>query len=474
MKKYLLGLDNGGTYIKAAVFDSNGNQISHAKKHNHEIILRSRWSEYDLEELWQTNCECMREAIRLADIPEDEIAAIGIASQGCGFYAVDESGKVFRNAITSRDGRAIEQSLLWESNGTEEKAYSLNYRHSFSGHLNTILAWLKENEPENYDRIGLLFSLKDYLVYRLTGEAIAGIGCQSPNGIWNFKTQEFDPQLAQMFGIPEMADKFGKLCWDTDIGGKVSLEAAEQCGCAPGTVVAAGSHDVVATALAMGITSPEYCFIITGTHGINGCLSPTPILNGTVSYNELFAFPGEYLIEEGYPSSSGTLDWVISILFSGQNLSLKEIYDTINCEVMQIKPEEDCPLFLPFLNGYRDNGYASGTWFGLRPEHTRAHLLRAVYEGVAFSHLLQMEHIFANRSRPDCIRMAGGATNSKVWVQIFADVFGIPMEIVSGAEMGAKGAAIDASVACGIYSDVQSAVSKMTCSGEVIEPVKNQ
>lgn len=472
MKKYLLGVDNGGTYIKAAIFDEHGTQLGICRQYNRIHKPAPGRSEYNQEELWRSNCSCIRGVLHSTGIHPGEIACIAVAGQGCGFYAIDEHGNSVRNAISSSDGRAFHQLEKWKQDGTSRSVYPYIYRDSSAGHLNAILAWMKENEPESYNRIYRLFSMKDFLVYRLTGEIISGYGCMSASGLMDIRTKAFSPKLAEAFGISEMADRFGTLRWDMELCGTVTEEASFMCGCEAGTPVASGSHDVVASALAMGITDSKLCFMITGTHGINGYISPVPVLNGTIKYNELFAFPGSFLIEEGYPSSSATLEWVISVLFADTDRTSSEIYHEVNEEVAQVTPQECDLVFMPFLRGHRDNAQASGTWIGLRPEHTRSHMLRAVYEGVVFSHMLQMEHLFANRERPERIRMAGGATNSRVWVQIFADAFGIPIEVVPNEEMGAKGAAIVAAAAVNMYQNIDCAVKAMTKQGETVLPDK--
>ena len=471
MEQYILSVDNGGTYIKAAVFDAKGYQVGLVKKRNHDICLQSGWSEYDQDRLWKTNCVCMQEVLLQTGILPEQVAGIGICGQGCGVYAVGEHGESIRNAISSSDTRAIEIAKRWNEDGTDEKMYPYLYRYSTAGHANAILAWLKKKEPESYRRIVHVFSMKEFLVYRLTGKAISGYGCESVSGFMNISQRAFDPKMAEAYGMPEMIGKFGKLYWDIEKCGYVTAEAAKECGCLPGTPVSSGCHDVVAAALAMGLTADKDCFLITGTHGINGCISDQPVLYGSVKYNELFAAEGKYLLEDGYPASSATLEWVISVLFSEkEQASSNSLYEIVNREVVSVVPDEEIPLFLPFLKGYRDNPKAAGCWVGLKPFHTRAHLLRAVYEGVAYTHLMQMQYLRQGRTWPDRIHMAGGATNSAAWIQIFADIFEVPMEVRSQEEMGAKGAAIAAAVAVGWYPDLKTATEMMVRRGILYEP----
>ncbi|MGN0184582.1 MAG: FGGY-family carbohydrate kinase [Aristaeellaceae bacterium] len=470
MKKYLLSIDDGGTYIKAAIHDFNGRQIALTRAHSEPLILRPDWTEYDQDRLWEINCGCIRALMRKTAIDPQEIACIGISGQGSGFYAVDAQGESIRNAIASSDGRAKMIAERWNSDGTMDAVYDTVYRCASAGQLNTILAWLKENEPENYGRIAHLFTMKDLLVYRFTGEVISSYGCQSASGLLDMRTRRFTPELARHYGLDGMDERFGPLRWDVEICGSVTAEAAAQCGLVPGIPVSAGSHDVIATAISMGVTDAECCFMITGTHGINGYIADAPVLNRTIGNNEMFAEDGKYLIEEGYPSSSGTLEWAISVLFSDDQRPSGEIYRDINAAVESIEPEANDLIFMPYLRGSRDDAGAEGVWLGLKPYHSRSHLLQALYEGVAYAHRIQMNHLFMNRERPPRIKTAGGATCSSVWMQMFADVLQIPLEIVPDEEMGVKGASIVAAVAAGIYPDLNAAVAQMTEKGVTVYP----
>lgn len=471
MSRYILSLDNGGTYIKAVIYDLSGEQIGSAKKLNMVKMPEPGYSEYDQDELWEINSECIREALRISAVDPADIICVGISAQGCGLYAVDSNGNSIRNAITSADIRAQDIVDRWEKDGTNERVYNRTYRIVTSGQPNAILAWLKENESDNYFRIHRIFSMKDYLIYRLTGEIVGGRGCVSASCLLNFNTGELDRELAKAFGIEEAVDKFGPLYWDGEICAHVSKEASEKCGLVVGTPVCAGSHDVVATSIAMGVVDSSMCFMIAGTHGINGYVSDRLISDGTIKYNEYFAYPGKYLVEEAYPASSASLEWVIRAMF-GENASDSELYMQINDMVSSVKPNEELPFFLPYLQGNRDNSYACGSWDGLRLTHSRADMLFAVYEGVTFAHRIQLDCLLMNRERPQRIRLAGGVVNSPLWVQMFADVIGIEIEVVSGEEMGALGAAVTAAYAVGAYPDLDTAVENMTKSGEVIVPRK--
>lgn len=471
--KYLICLDNGGTYIKGILYTVEGKQIAVSKHHTHIISPKSDWVEYDQDELWEANALCIRNLIKTAEIDPVEIMVIGICGQGGGFYAIDENRKGIRNAIASSDRRAFSIATAWRESGLSDELYPFIYRYPLSGHLSTLLAWLKQNEPENYHRIKWLFSMKDYLIYRLTDEIVAGYDCFSTSGLLNLKTMKFDRDVSEKMGIEDAVDKCGRLVWGTEVCGYVTEKAAELCGCLPGTPVAAGAHDVNASAVAIKATDVEHPFIITGTHAINGYISEIPVLNKIVRNNELFAYPGKYLIEEGYPSSSATLDWAISVLFDTDK-DPKFFYNGIDKIVQEFQADfSDC-YFLPFLRGQRDDPMIRGTWINLNPDTTKEEMLRAVYEGVVFSHMIQIGYLFSTQETPNTFEMAGGATYSNVWVQMFADALNANIEVLNEKEMGTKGVAILSSVARGFYKSVEEAIDHMGATSLLIKPDKKK
>lgn len=146
------------------------------------------------------------------------------------------------------------------------------------------------------------------------------------------------------------------------------------------------------------------------------------------------------------------------------------VYDLTNEWVESIDPAESSLIFLPFLNGSNVNPLAKGTFVGLTAYHNKKHMLRAVYEGIVFSHAVHVERLLKNCAVPETVRLAGGAANSKVWVQIFADVLQIPVETIEDKELGAQGAAMAAGISAGIYRDYQDAVERTVRITEKLMP----
>ena len=189
--------------------------------------------------------------------------------------------------------------------------------------------------------------------------------------------------------------------------------------------------------------------------------------DGRVLMNSLFCIPGWYLIEESSATSAGNLAWYL------RNLAQKsdDIYTEINKETASISPADSCPIFLPFIMASNVHPNAKGSFIGINAYHTRAHIVRSIYEGIAFCHRWHYERLRNCMDKsPKSIRLVGGAAKSKVWTQIFADVMKLPVETSSVDETGAHGCAIAAAIAVGDYADVHSALSAMTKLSSPVYP----
>jgi len=285
------------------------------------------------------------------------------------------------------------------------------------------------------------------------------------------KNGTFDKKMLEALGIGEIYEKIPPLKYSYEVCGRLTKEAAEKTGLAEGTVVAGGMFDIDSCAIASDVTSEEELCTIAGTWSINEYISRTPILDGSVAMNSLYAIPGYYLIEECSATSAGNLDWFLRNLLEHEPIPEgKSIYDVINEQVEALKPEDSQVYFLPFLYASNAHPLGKGAFAGLTLYHGKEHMLRAIYEGVVYSHKTHIDKLLRSRKRPKAIRIAGGAVNSRVWVQMFADILEIPMETVHGKELGALGCAMAAAVAAGIYKDYKEAAAHMVHMGERFEP----
>lgn len=472
---YFIGLDNGGTATKAALFDRNGKEICTCGVSTASITPKPGFVERDMEEMWEANCKVVRGVLEKSGVDPGEVRGIGISGHGKGLYLWGKDDKPLRNGIISTDNRAYRYPAKWREDGTEEKAFALSLQHIMACQPVALLAWIRDHEPENYENIKYVFECKDYVRFRLTGLAGAEITDYSGSNLLNLRTGEYDDELLFLFGLTEIRDALPPLCRSTDICGHVTKEAAKRTGLLQGTPVIGGMFDINACAIAAGVTDPEKICMIAGTWSINEYIRKEPVVDGKILMNSLFALPGYYLIEESSPTSAGNLEWYVQQLLPELKEQIKEsgknVFDLIDEWVESILPQTFVPVFLPFLMASNVHPNAKGSFVGLSMSHTRAHMARSIFEGITFCHRYHFEKLMATReSAPQVIRLAGGAARARVWAQMFADVMQVPVETIDANETGALGCAIASAVATDEYETLDEAISHMTQISETIQP----
>lgn len=474
MMKYLLGIDNGGTFSKAALFTENGKQIAVASEAASSIMPLPGYTERDMDELWEVNARVIRKVVELSGIDPSFIAGVSFSGHGKGLYLVDKEGKPAYKGILSTDTRAWEYVKKWQSDGTQENAYKKTCQKILACQPVSLLAWFKDHKPEVLQKTRYVFAVKDYIRFMLTGEAYGEYTDFTGANLVNFITKKYDQELLALFGIEEVYDKLPPLRHAADICGFITQDASEKTGLLKGTPVAAGMFDVDACGIATGLSDTKKLCMIAGTWSINEFIAEKPVLNGSVDLNSMFCIPGYYLIEESSPTSAGNLEWFIDNLMDKEKEQAKvsgvSVYNLTNQWAAEIEPTDTQVVFLPFLHGSNENPLAKGTFIGLTAYHTKKHMLRAVYEGIVFSHLTHVKKLLKNREQPTCVQLSGGAANSPVWVQIFADALQIPIETVAGKELGAQGAAMAAGIAAGVYEDFPDAIKKTVKITGVTQP----
>lgn len=464
--KYYLGLDNGGTTTKAAIFDAFGREVAAASTATEMIVPSPGFTERDMEEMWEANCSVIRSALKKAGADPRDIRCVACCGHGKGLYLWGKNQKPARNGIISTDNRAWRYPEAWEKDGVANRVFALTCQHILASQPVSLLAWLKDNEPEALENTQWIFECKDYVRFRLTGRAFAERTDYSGANLVNLHTGGYDQALLELFGLSSCMEKLPPLCGSADLCGYVTKDAAEKTGLLPGTPVAGGAFDIDACALAVGVVDEENICMIAGTWSINEYIRRQPVLDGSVLMNSFFCLPGYYLIEECSPTSAGNNEWFIRTLLpelrAQEAAAGRSVYECMNAWVASIPAQELCPVFLPFLMASNVHPNAMGTFVGISNFHTRAHLARSVYEGIAFSHRYHLEKLLATRSRPPkAIRLAGGIVQSAVWTQMFADIMKYPVEVVDANETGALGCAMIGSTAVGDFPTLADAAAHM-------------
>lgn len=462
--KYYIGIDNGGTVIKACVYDETGRQLSVDRQQVPLLIPQEGMTERNLKELFAANVAAVKNAVRASGVNREDIGAIGISGHGKGLYLLDKQGNDLYNGIVSTDSRATEIRRQFDETGISALIYSQNCQKVLESQPVCLLRWLKLFKRDIYDQIGYVLSVKDYVRYKLTGKIAFERTDLSGSNLINLQTGKKDAEQLKLFGIEEMYSCIPDPVNACDNCGSLTEEAAKALGLTVNVCVSGGMFDIDACALSAGITNEENICVIAGTWSINEYISRKPV-TAARSMNSYYCLPGYYLVEECSPTSAGNLEWFV------QTLAKNKDYRAINAAVENISPENSDIIFLPFLFASNEKNLdLKGTFVNITAKTTEAELCRAVYEGITFAHKSHIDKLLSARTRPAAVRLTGGAANSDVWAQMFADVLDLPVEVISDREHGCFGAGISAAVACGMVPDAETALQKMVAPSRTFIP----
>ncbi|EBC0454817.1 carbohydrate kinase [Salmonella enterica] len=448
---FWLGIDCGGTYLKAGLYDAEGHEHGIHRQSLQTLSPFPGYAERDMHQLWQQCVATIAGLLKQTGVSGGQIKGIGISAQGKGLFLLDKQNRPLGNAILSSDRRALNIVERWQQDGIPQKLYPVTRQTLWTGHPASLLRWIKEHEPQRYAHIGCVMMAHDYLRWRLTDVK----GCEESNisesNLYNMTTGRYDSRLTQWLGISEIDHALPPVVGSAETGGKISEEAASITGLAAGTPVVGGLFDVVSTALCAGIDDEFTLNAVMGTWAVTSGIArglreheAHPYVYGR------YVNDGQYIVHEASPTSSGNLEW-----FTAQWGDLS--FDEINRAIASLPKAGSDLFFLPFLYGSNAGLEMTSGFYGMQALHTRAHLLQALYEGVVFSHMTHLNRMRERFTEVRTLRVTGGPAHSDVWMQMLADVSGLRIELPQVEETGCFGAALAARVGTGVYRSFSEA-----------------
>ena len=451
----LLGIDVSTTGVKALVIDDNGAIVASATTPLHLSTPRPLWSEQQPYDWWQAAVTSIKSVLRETDA--SRIAAIGLTGQMHGLVLLDESGSVLRPAILWNDQRCGDQCDEIRASLGKEQLIRISGNDALTGFTAPKILWVRQHEPEIYDRARHVLLPKDYLRYQLTHEYAMDKADGSGTLLFDLERRDWSNDTLAAIGIP--ADWLPQTFEGPEITGRVTRAAAEATGLREGTPVVAGGGDQAAQAVGVGAIRPGVLAVTLGTSGVVFAATESPLIEPEGRLHAFcHAVPGRWHLMGVMLSAAGSLQWYRDTL--APNVSFEELVN----EAAGVAPGSDGLLFLPYLCGERTphpDPFARGAWVGLTTRHTRAHLTRAVIEGISFG----LKDIFslmqdAGAGKVDQVRVSGGGAKSIVWRQVLADILGTELVTVNTTEGAAYGAALLAGVAAGTWSNVDDACAQ--------------
>jgi sugar (pentulose or hexulose) kinase len=459
MSRFLLGIDAGSSMTKAAVFDRDGTEIASSA---HRIVLerpQAGWCETDPAAAWNAARTAIRTTLDRAGMTGGDIAAVGISAAMVGAWLVDAQGNALRPGIIWEDSRTQEMldGMAARDSGFYHRIFQSDGCVMQQGCTLPLIGWLRGHEPDIIDGAAHIFSYKDFLRMKLTGLAAAD-RTEAAVAPGDARLRDRSGAMLELFGLVDLAEKLPPVADSESIAGWVTAEAAAATGLRPGTPVAIGAGDVPATIAGASALEGGTAMAVLGTTCIVGVVSDAPFFTPP-DLGLLFTLPGEAWFR-AMVNVAGTLnlDWAIETIM-GEEAPDPAFFARLEATVSAIPIGSDGVVFLPYLS---DSGIiapvvdaqARAGFYGLTPRHGRAHMMRAVYEGV----VLAIRDLLADLPGiGDALLLTGGGAKSQMWTQMIADALGGTVHVPAGTEFGARGAALLAGTAIGWFPSIRHA-----------------
>ena len=457
---YFLGIDVGTGGSRALVIDGRGRVVaSSTVEHAPFASPQTGWAEQDPRDWWRASESAVRAALSGGGLRGEDIASVGLTGQMHGAVLLDGADEPLRPAIIWCDLRTDRQCReLTESVGAE-RLIQLVSNPALEGFTLPKLLWVREREPELWARVRSVLLPKDYVRLRLTGDRATDVADASGTLLFDVGRRRWSEEMLAHAGLD--AGLLPEVYESPEVTGRVSAEGAAATGLRAGTPVVAGGGDQAAGAVGMGLVQPGAVSATIGTSGVVFAATDRPALDprGRV-HTFCHAVPGRWHVMGVTQGAGLSLRWFRDQFGAGPDDG-RDPYERLAEEAAAAPPGSDGVLWAPYLMGERTphlDPHARAALVGLTASHTRAHVVRAILEGVTFS-LRDTLTIFEEMGVPvETIRLGGGGARSALWRQIQADVYGRGVELVEADEGAAYGAALLAGVGgAGAWASVEEA-----------------
>ena len=463
-KRLLLGIDSGTSGCKLTVFDFEGRVVAAAAGNYHTDYPKVGYAEQDAFAWWKIICQEIQNLIEVQKVDPRDIAAIGTAGISWVCLPVDRNGVPLRKAMIWLDRRSEKQAAWLRETLGESELVRSSGNPVDPAYITPKILWLRENEPEVYAQTGKFLQSNAYIVYKLTGEFSQDYSQAYGFHFFDIAKGAWNENIADRIGIAP--DLLAPLFHCHDVVGTVSSKAAAETGLVAGIPVVAGGLDAACCALGAGVVTPGQTQEQGGQAGGMSILVDQPLIHPQLILG-YHVIPDLWLLQGGTVGGGGTLKWFSEELGHYEQQIGKEVnksaYEVMGNEASIIAPGADGLIFLPYMAGERSplwNSNARGVFFGLSYDKTRAHLIRALMEGVGFSLRHNLETAEEVNALVKELISVGGASNSRVWTQIKADITGKTIHVPLSDHATTLGAALLAGVGTGVYQNFVEAVEK--------------
>lgn len=465
--KYVIGVDLGTSAVKILLVNQNGEVCKEVSKSYPLIIEKSGYSEQNPEEWVEKTTEGLAELLDQFDGDAAEIEGISFSGQMHGLVLLDENHQVLRNAILWNDTRTTQQCEEIYSVVGKERLIEVTKNPALEGFTLPKILWVKENEPQLFERALTFLLPKDYLRYRITGEIQMEYSDAAGTLLLNVAERQWSQEILDAFGLsPEFCPP---LVESHEFVGTISPEFSKATGLTVGTKVFAGGADNASGAIGSGILSEGKSLCSIGTSGV------------VLSYEERndldFAGKVHYFNhgeENAYYTMGVTLAAGYSLSWFKDTFAKQEAFDQFLEGVNEVPVGSNGLLFTPYIVGERTphaDSAIRGSFIGIDASHERKHFARAVLEGITFSLNESIEIFRSSGKTIDSIISIGGGAKNETWLQMQADIFNAKIEKLASEQGPGMGAAMLAAYGCGWFPSLKDCAKAFIQVSKTYKPI---
>ncbi len=460
--QYVIGIDAGTTNIKVVLYNMFGEQLFAESSHNRVHTYQGNYNEQDMNELWRNVIECIKRLLQRSEVDSKHIIGVGVSGQGEGLWSIDADGEPVRNAILWNDGRA--ESLL-----NDIKSDDILYKgikktvasYIRSGSTLTLIKWFYDNQKPLFEKTSYIFTCKDWLRYKLTGEVyweVSDASCSCTD----IQTLEYPVELFKTLGIESALEKLPKLIGATDHAGFITKEVAEMTGLQEGTPISGGMIDIVSTVVGTGAIDTNSICVILGTTGMNLVTLQTYESDNAYNGWERHMDKNKFVKGMGTMAATPNMDWFIQEIM-GIREPDADFYKELEEKIGEMKPGEGGIIYLPHISpsGERAPFYnpcATAQFMGLKATTTKYEMIHSIMEGVALS----IKDCLLTLDSDGDVYLTGGGAKNLIWAQIISDCLNRRVIISDSSELAAKGAAFSVVIMTEQFNDQTTAIRSFT------------
>ena len=472
----VLGLDIGTGGSRAVLVGADGRLLAAATAaHDPFASPETGWAEQHPADWWRAAQQAIQEILSAAPVAPSTVQAVGLSGQMHGAVLLDEAGEVLRPAIIWCDQRSDAECRALTARIGAGRLIDWVSNPALTGFTLPKLLWVRDHEPAVWDRVRSVLLPKDFVRWHLTGERATDVSDASGTLLFDVAHRCWSAAMLEAVDLRE--ELFPVAYEGPDITGRVCAAGAQATGLVVGTPVVAGGGDQAAGAVGMGVVRPGTVSATIGTSGVVFAATDRPALDGRGRVHTFcHAVPDRWHVMGVTQGAGLSLRWFRDTFGVGDLIDVVEgdSYDRLCATAARAPVGSDGVMWAPYLMGERTphlNPHARAALVGLSASHSRAHISRALLEGVAFS-LRDSLTIIDEMGLSTCrVRLGGGGARSPLWRQIQADVYKHPVELLEAEEGAAYGAALLAGVGTGLWDSVDQASEAVVRVAETRNPI---